>query len=291
MCQVPLLSAWLVAILIFSQSIVSHSLPRVPISPSRRDCDLKNSSVEHYKDLVHKASIRGRDTREVSKSYKGTMLLVCNKQGTNKTSGSINLVEDSEALTVLHNVVDLETCKATASLGSCYIYDGKLLYPLKWKKDPVALCRENGGKDSVLVAEFNGPKPERPAYRVLCENDVDKEKLDRVKVIGSEAENFKSSQFRLGHSTIVGEGELYDIIKSEKTLKYENDTGAGTSGGAVVGTINGKEYLIGIHVGDHYGEEEEEILNSTGSLDGLPADKDTFYGQGLTLGAEISGCK
>lgn len=276
-------------LLLFSSdafALFPHALRKID-----KTCDLRNSNTKQLKELVHKVSIRGEDNREVSEKYNGTIPLACNKQGDIKTSGSINLIKGPRALTVLHNLVKLDTCEPIAKADDCYVYDGELLYPVKWEKDPVALCKENGGKEEIIVATFEGPIPKRKIYEPICEDRLDKNGLDTVKVVGSEAENFKSPEFTLGRTNIVGDGKVYNFIKEQRTLTYENDTGSGTSGGAIIGKVNGKEYLIGIHVGDKYGPEEEKVLKEKGTMDGLEGNAKTFYGHGITLGKEIAECR
>lgn len=291
--------AFLSVILFYTTSSLAINV-RVPVSTIKKDCDLKTSGMKKYRDLVHKVAIRKtedeavgeEDSRIVSGDYRASFPMGCERPtGGKGKSGTINYIGNGSALSALHTIVDLETCKPRVKTDECFFYDGSKLYPLRWKEDPVQTCMNNREQDAVIVAEIVGESPKVKPYKVKCQGEVNLEEGKAIKVVGSMADNYKGRELKFGKENLVGSGKVFrsGTYQDQGFVTYDADSGRGTSGGALVITDSGEDYLIGVHRGDwgleylRSSAKEQEVI--------LPANKDNNYGRGILLGSGTPGCK
>lgn len=284
-----------------SYSFSSYSINiRVPVSTIKKDCNLKKSGVEDYRDLVQKVGIRKtdeeavgkEDSRVVSSQYKASFPMGCERltEGKEK-SGTINYIGNNRAVSVLHTILDLETCKPRVKMDKCFFYDGSKIYPLKWKGNPVEICQNNPEQDAVIVAEIIGENPGVNPYKIKCSDEINLSEGEAIKVVGSIASNYKGPAFKFGKENLVGKGKVFrsGTYQNQGYVTYDVDTGKGTSGGALVINEGGEDYLVGVHRGDWGLEYLRSATKGQEVI--LPADKTDNYGQGILFGTEVLGCK
>lgn len=250
-------------------------------------CSARNSQTKHHQQIVHSVAIRGDDTRKITSKYAATMPLGCtDKNGNRKVYGSASLTEDGKIVSVLHNVMDIKTCNPKAgTFEKCFLTDGDVTFPIKWGEDLSQKCNRDG--DSVLVGEFAKDRPNIKGYKSLCADRVRAEGATKVRVVGARATN-ASRKLNLGRERIESEDELYKIDQSSQTIRYANDTGVGTSGGAIFMEINGEEYFVGVHRGDKF-RGKKSRLSGQGREDGLEPGASDNYGEGFMF-SNGEGC-
>lgn len=275
----------------FHPSAGAFSIPRADQSIN---CTLRSASQEgNYRHLIQKIAIRGEDERVLETVKSPTMPLVCkSSDGKNMSNGSINLVEGKRVVTVLHNLVDLSTCAPLNNPTKCSLYDGSFAYGIKWEEEPVELCKQNDGKDMAVEGHLPGKAPDRRGYKVLCKSQLGDEKGLSVTVRGAQAENFSSlNRKKFGKAVAKGEGQIYQVSPYENVVRYDVDTGPGTSGGATTIFRDSAEYLIAVHRGDK--SSMSYSVSEAGedpSMDGLPADEKANFGEGLIFPDSMKIC-
>lgn len=277
---------------IFCVSAVAQALPRLSspagsqLTKTNAKCSARVGQIEDYRDLVQKVSIRGEDTRTASKEFGATGRVGCkNTQGELIQTGSANFISSKKIATVLHNVVDLETCKPLFDLDQCFIvHKGKPEFIRDWAVDPAEMCRQNKTKnngDGFIVAELKKKSDVKNPYKILCSKDLDKKIANKVTAVGARAAN---SDIKLGPGeNIVGSGDVFKIDKEKQIITYEADTGLGTSGGAIVTEIDGKKYLIAVDAGDSFNPAVYGLDQNIKDWNGYKADPQYNYGYGYLI--------
>ena len=257
------------------------------------NCSARSPQTRHYEELIHNIAIRGDDERKLESGKTSTLPLFCKSSGgKNMASGSISLVVGKRAVTVLHNLVELSTCAPLNDVSKCALYDGSFAYDLRWEKDPVEICKENGGRDQPVEGHLPGEAPKRKGYKVICKSQLGKEEGTEVVVRGAIAKNFTLlDRSKFGKAVAKGEGKIYRVSPYENTVRYDVDTGPGTSGGATTIFRDGEEYMIAIHRGDKSTMSYSTTESAEDpSLDGLPADEVANYGEGLIFPDDMKIC-
>jgi hypothetical protein len=229
------------------------------------------------------------DTREISKKYPGTMALACKRNdGQMKLWGTVNYISGRKVATILHVLFEKYMhCEPKVKFNTCAMYDGKSLYPIKWEEDPLTICNDkirSSFDDVIIYGDLTSKIPKVKPYTPVCEKDVPDSKNDEVIVVGSDAHNFKGrAKLNHGKMRLVSRGISYEkkIDYHGTFLKYSNDTGEGTSGGAILMEIGGKTVLVGIHKGDILFSILAEESGLRGTRDGLRSDEENNYSQGL----------
>jgi len=287
-----------------SASVALVLRPDVSVPDSSVNCGLRNSGVQDYRDLVEKVNIKiapgddpnDPDTREVSSKYPATMPLVCEMpEGGTSVVGTANYLEGKRVATVLHTVMDPSSCSSIVKMNTCSLFDGKKTYPFSWEQDPEALCNKlNGlGDDFIITGKLKQKIPGRTPYTVTCVKDLSKLDQLEVVVVGASATNYsKGPRPKYGKETLVSKGMSYGTAEfGEKPfLKYSNDTGPITSGGALLVKMDGKYKLIGLNRGDYLDGEQNMNFLASGNSDGYAADKENNYSTGILFGGEL-GCR
>ncbi len=286
-------------LIILPAIFISFSSLAVVIRPSLNlgDCDCKNSNFEVLKavgdasedhfgneKLKEEVAIRGEDTRQLSKEFNAAMPFGCNYDGSDKVFATATLIGESKVATVLHNILEYQAeCKELSDISKCFVYDGKKKIRIKsWSDDPIKLCQSNM-KDQIVIADLEDTIKDRRPFEAACIDFIDPSKIEEVITVGAKASNF--SKPNLGVESISGNGTFYGIDKSGM-IKFENDLGAGNSGGSVIAKINGKRYLIGIIRGDSYDGPYKSRFEKGKPMDGLPGDKNNNFGQAFPIFSE-----
>jgi hypothetical protein len=241
------------------------------------------------------------DSREITTKYPATLPLVCEMpEGGTSVVGSANYVEGNRVVTILHTIVDKDNyCKPIVKLDTCSLFDGKRQYFVEWRGDPVSMCRGLPGdpdSDAIVVGDLSKKIPGRKPYKIACKDTVSQDEGNPVLVVGAGATNWKKSKIRYGKERLLAPGHTYGVrsVGSEVFLKYSNDTGKLTSGGAVLMKLGSKDMLVAINRGDYLdGPQNEQYISEQFkqefSDDGMLADPLNNFSEGLMFGQEV-GC-
>jgi hypothetical protein len=242
------------------------------------------------------------DSRKITTEFPATLPLVCEVEGKGtNVVGSANYVEGNRAVTVLHTIVDtVNNCDPIVKLDTCSLFDGKRQYFLKWQGDPVSMCRYltgGSGSDAIVVGSLTKKIPGRKPYKIACMKTVPQEADIPVLVVGANATNWKGRKIRYGKERLLSPGHTYGVRISGAgvSLKYSNDTGKLTSGGAVLMKIGSRQLLVALNRGDHLGGSQnaqyiEDQFAKEFPDDGMLADPFDNFSDGLMFGPEV-GCE
>jgi hypothetical protein len=249
--------------------------------PDKKDCDLRANGVENYRDLVQKVSIRGKDTRKLSTDNDGVLPFGCEEPDGRKTIfATATLSSKDQIITVLHNVVDTDTCKAYSDLKKCFVQDGdKQIAIESWSGDLEKECKK--GKDSIIVGNLKTNVTSRDAIDVVCTDAIDLREIKTVETRAAISDNFKQPDLR--KEIIVGSGKYYGVDRESKSLKFEADSGPGASGGPLVTQYSGRDVAIGIIRGNAYRGEAKKAFDRQGHADGAKADSDDNFGEAFPI--------
>jgi hypothetical protein len=280
-----------------SDTAPGYRMPNQPAAESRDiwEANVKLDPIEEDRDKP--------DSRKITTKFPATLPLVCEMpEGGTSVVGSANYVEGNRAVTILHTVVELGDgdCKPIVKLDTCSLFDGKRQYFIKWRGDPVSMCWYLSGKhgsDAILVGDLSKKIPGRAPYKIACKETVPENEGSPVLVIGAGATNWKKSKIRYGKERLLAPGHTYGVQNSWDNLflKYSNDTGPLTSGGAVLMKLGSKEMLVAIHRGDFLDgdldmQAQKARLVDDHSRDDMLADPINNYSEGLMFGSEV-GCE
>ena len=240
-------------------------------------------------DVYVLASVRDDDTRYLREDTTGTVSLICTgNDGRLTLCGSAAIIEGGFIVSAIHTLVDVYSCQPKVDTASCFIATATHRVTVTWARNPSAECETNSQRrsqsrgDGIVVGSLGKTASTLPAYKVLCRDSLHRVSDDMVLVSGAHALN-SSLKAAPSHTalhrpgTIVSQGRVYSLYKDQ--IRYDNDTGPGTSGGAITIMVGADEYLIGVHSGD--------VVD--GLADGAPADIHNNHGIGFLLDAKRLG--
>lgn len=222
------------------------ALPRVQISAEPKDCNCRNTQVEHFTDIVKKVSIRGdSDDRveDMSKATSGAMKVLCKQDdGKYDTIGSSQLIGKSVITTSAHLFFDAN-CNPIERLDSCavIVIKGSKADFYKFKENKMEFgtkCPQRDSDDDWAVIRLEKSPGTISKSACLPSNITNGSEVVMI-TADSDDKSAKAPE------RLVQKCKIIEDPISGKLIKTDCDTKKGNSGAGIF--LN--DCLVGIHKG------------------------------------------